>query len=413
MRGAIKQRMKKFRIDELSSVTKPAQAPAQAVIMKRDAEYDKRGKRSGDVDKEDDDDKLKKLGWITVATSADDGHAHTLELWPGEDKSGETSRAVGVGEDAEEHRHAWMMDDEGQIQIVMNAGHLHAVERDVVVNAVVAMVQKQDLGEELLEQIQKNFPEIAATPTQEDIPMTDEELKKINRLEAVVALPATQRAHFDGLAGAEDQDVFLAKSADERELLVTPKVEKTEDAPVEKSDPDTVYTAADGTVFTKSDDPRLVAAIIEKDSKDKEIELLKAEKADGEFEKRAEIELANLPGTVAQRAALLKSVEGIENPEHREAALKALVAGNSAGGDVTKSLGTQEGAKLQKTESTSGQIQKSDAEVQLDDLAKAEAIKLNLHPVKDFAKVYDIVLNTPEGKELYNQHRNAMIARIS
>jgi hypothetical protein len=50
--------------------------------------------------------------------------------------------------------------------------------------------------------------------------------------------------------------------------------------------------------------------------------------------------------------------------------------------------------------------------VKLDDLAKAEAIKLNLDPVKDFAKAYKIVLASPEGKELYNQHRNAMIDRM-
>jgi hypothetical protein len=50
--------------------------------------------------------------------------------------------------------------------------------------------------------------------------------------------------------------------------------------------------------------------------------------------------------------------------------------------------------------------------VKLDDLAKAEAIKLDLDPVKDFAKAYKIVLASTEGKELYNQHRNAMIDRM-
>ena len=406
MRSIIKkrQKMKKFRIDELSGVTRPAQAPATAVLMKRDGT----------------DDNIEKIGWITVVTSADDGHGHTLEMWPGDDRSGHTDFAVGVGEDAEEHRHAWVMDDEGQIQVIMNAGHLHAVERDIVVNAVVAMVQKQDLDEDLLGKIQKNFPEvgIAATPNQEDIQM-DEELKKANeRLTAVVALSASHRAHFDAIEKVEDQDAFLAKSADERELLVAPveKAEPKEEPKVEKNeDPNVVYTANDGAVFTKSDDPRLVAAIIEKDSKDKEIELLKADKADGEFAKRAEIELANLPGTVAQRAELLKSVESIENPEHREAALKALKAGNSASEDVTKSLGTSEGAKTPTaTPATEGaQLQKSDSEVQLEDLAKAEAIKLKLDPVKDFAKAYQIVLASPEGKDLYNQHRNAMIKRVA
>lgn len=398
-----KRRMKKFKINELSSVNRPAQAGAQALIMKRDedGEYEK-------------DEEIKKMGWITVVTSADEGHGHTLEMWPGDDKSGHTDFAVGVGDDAEEHRHAWVLDDEGQIQVIMNAGHLHAVERDVVVAAVVAMVQKQDLDEDLLGKIQKNFPEIAATPTQEDIQM-DEELKKANeRLESIVGLSASHRAHFDTIEKAEDQDAFLAKSADERELLAAPKVEKTEDEPkVEKSEnPDVVYTAADGTVFTKSDDPRLVAEIVKSDTQAREIEALKAEKVDSEFEKRAEKELANLPGTVSQRAELLKSVESIENPEHREAALKALTAGNAASEDVTKSLGTSESASTEKTESVPGAIQKSEFEVKLDSLAKAEAIELKLDPVKDFAKAYNIVLATPEGKDLYNKHRDAMISRL-
>lgn len=406
MRSIVKkrQKMKKFRIDELSSVNRPAQAPAKSVIMKRDDE---------------DGNKIEKIGWITVVTSADDGHGHTLELWPGDDKSGHTDFAVGVGEDAEEHRHAWVIDDEGQIQVIMNAGHLHAVERDIVVSAVVAMVQKQDLDEETLEKIQKNFPELNAIPNQEDIQM-DEELKKANeRLESIVALSAEHRAHFDTIEKAEDQDAFLAKSADERELLVKP-VEKTEEPKpeIEKNeDPDVVYTAKDGTVFTKSDDPRLVAAIVEKDSKDAEIAALKLEKSDNEFEKRAETELANLPGTVKQRAELLKSVESIENPEHREAALKALKAGNSASEDLTKSLGTQTGDKVAKTSAPTGGavLHKSEGQIQLDDLAKAEAIKLGLDPSKpgDFAKAYNVVMASPEGLDLYNKHRDAMISRAS
>ena len=404
MRSVVKaegrRRMKKLKINELSSVTRPASQPSQALIMKRDDtdEYDKDG------------NKIEKIGWITIVTSAEDGHAHTLDMWPGDDTSGETHRAIGAGEDAEEHRHAWITNDEGQIEIIMNAGHSHAVERDIVVNAVVAMVQKQDLDEDLLGRIQKNFPELTATPNQEDIQM-DEELKK--RYEAIIALPAEHRAHFDTIEKAEDQDVFLAKSVDERTAVVAPKVEKTEAPKVEKStNPDVVYTAKDGTVFTKSDDPRLVAAIVGKDASDAKIAALEIEKSDKEFEKRAETELANLPGTVTQRAALLKSVEEIENPEHREAALKALTSGNAGNADVTKSLGTSEGASTEKTSVPAGSIQKSEHEVKLDDLAKAEAIKLKLDPVKDFAKAYGIVLASLEGQELYSQHRAAMINRI-
>jgi hypothetical protein len=402
-----KQKMKKFRIDELSSVDRPAQPDAKAVIMKR------KGKGKDYVEKEGDEteEDLAKSGSVEMVTTVEDDHAHVLRFWP---EDGDVSVSYAGSDGENEHSHGAVTDAMGNVQIVMNAGHTHEVARETMVNAVMAMVTKQELDEDTLGKIQKAFPELTATPTQEDIQM-DEELKKsVERLEAIVALPADHRAHFDAIEKAEDQDAFLAKSAEERAEIVKP-VEKAEEPKVEKSEnPDAIYTAADGTVFTKSDDPRLVAAIIEKDSKDAEIAALKAEKADSELEKRAEVELANLPGTVKQRAELLKSVESIENQEHREAALKALKAGNSANEDVTKSLGTSESAKVEKTAAPQGaQLQKSDSEVELDDLAKKEAVKLGLDPVKDFAKAYQIVLATPEGKDLYNKHRDAMIKRVS
>jgi len=406
MRHAKRQKMKKFRIDELSSVDRPAQAPAKAVIMKR--------KGKDYVEKEDDEGKVEKSGSIEMVSSVEDGHAHVIRFWPDD---GDFTVGYAGADGASEHSHGAVRDDLGNIEIVMNAGHTHEVSREDMVTAVMAMISKQDLDEETLGKIQKNFPEVAAAPTEEEVQM-DEELKKsVERLEAIVALPADQREHFDAIEKAEDQDAFLAKSADERAEIVKPveKAEETVEEEVAKSeDPNVVYTAADGAVFTKSDDPRLVAAIIEKDSKDREIEALKAEKADQEFEKRAEIELANLPGTVKQRAELLKSVESIENPEHREAALKALKAGNSASEDVTKSLGTSNEASNDAPATPQGaQLTKSASETKLDDLAKAEAIKLGLDPVKDFAKAYQIVLATPEGKDLYNQHREAMIKRAA
>lgn len=364
-----RNRMKKFRIDELSSVDRPAQAPARAVIMKREEPVEKNGET------------------IEMITSVEDGHAHVIRFYV---EDGEVY--VGYARNSEsdsDHSHGVIRDDLGNIQIVMNAGHTHEVSREDMVAAVMAMITKQGPGDEALEAIRKAFPEITA-PQTEDIQMDEKLQKAVDRLTAIVALPADQRAHFDAIAKVEEQDAFLAKSAEDRAAIVKPVVEK------KAVDPVVVYTAADGTVFTKSDDPRLVAAIVEKDSKDKELAALRLEKSDREFEKRAETELAHLPGTIQERAALLKAVDGIKDETQRSAALKSLAAGNKANEANTTSLGT----------STPRKVEKSAPNAELDELAKAHATEKGL----PFAKAYAAVLDTPKGKELYNQHRESMIS---
>lgn len=371
-----RNRMKKFRIDELSSVDQPAQAPARASIMKR---------------AEDDEDVEKNGNSIRMVTDVVDGHAHVVRF-DLEDGYVSVSYANNGQEDGRDHDHGAVKDELGNISIVTNAGHTHEIAREDMVAAVMAMVTKLDKGDESLEVIRKAFPGIPASPTTEDIQMDEKLQKAVDRLTAIVALPAAQRAHFDALAKVEDQDAFLAKSAEERVALVAPapKVD------VAKSEaPQVVYTAADGRVFTKNDDPRLVAEIVKSDSKDKELAALKAEKSDREFEKRAETELAHLPGSIAERAALLKAVDGIPDETQRSAALKALAAGNKGNETATQSLGT----------STPRKLEKSAPVAELEQLAKARAEKDGT----TYAKAYLTVIETPQGKELYNQHRNAMI----
>ena len=382
-----KQKMKKFTIDELSSVDRPAQGDAKALIMKR------KGK---DYEKEED---VKKFdGAVTVVTSADNGHAHVLRIWLGEDRAGTTNFAMAP--EGEEHDHPWFFNEEGEIEIAMNDGHMHAVARDAVVSTVMAMVTKGEFTEEQMELVSKRFPEVV--PTEES---NMDELQKANeRLQAIVALPADQRAHFDAIEKAEDQDAFLAKSADERTEIVkaatAPKVEKTEtpEAKVEKSEgSEVIYTALNGSTFTKNDDARLVAAVIEADTAKKNADAALAKAEEAAFEKRADEELAHLPGTTKSRAALLKSVEAIEDEGERAQALKALKAGNDAMGNPTNTVGYQGTVA----------IEKSDADNELDELAKAHANEKGI----SFEKAYDAVLQTPKGRELYEQHREAMITR--
>jgi hypothetical protein len=380
-----RRKMTKFTIDELSSVDHPAQTPAVATIMKR--------QHTGKPD-DDEKQKVKKFGFITVVTSADDGHGHILEFWPGDDHSGHTDWAIGPGEHDEEHRHAWFIDEEGQIQIVMNAGHLHAVERDTVVNSVVAMVSKGGLDEKTLERIQKNFPEITTT---EETNVDEKEVqalqKNADRLNSIVGLSTAHRAHFDSLEKVESQDEFLAKSATERDVIVTESAKAAEKA--SETNSQEVYTARDGRVFTKSDDPMIVAAIIHADSLEKKVDALEKRDSDREIAKRAETELGNLPGTIETRTALLKSVESITDEGERKAALKALTAANEAASINTEALGTLNGANVPDVGSP---------QAELDKLAKTEQAANGGTFEAAFTKACD----TPEGRVLYNKHRESM-----
>ena len=107
-----------------------------------------------------------------------------------------------------------------------------------------------------------------------------------------------------------------------------------------------------------------------------------------EFEKRAEEELPHIPGSVEEKGEMLKALE--ELPETaKKAALAALKAGDEG---LKKAVFTEKGRNSVIPGS-------SDAEVQLDSLAKAHATEHKMA----FAKAYAEVLNTEQGAELYEQ----------
>lgn len=109
------------------------------------------------------------------------------------------------------------------------------------------------------------------------------------------------------------------------------------------------------------------------------------------FAKRAETELAKYPGTLDVHAAILEAIESIADESVRKAALEALHAGNAALGKGFERAGVVAKAELPAADS---------AESKLNALAKARAEKTGEH----FAKAYDAVLQTPEGRALLAQH---------
>jgi hypothetical protein len=137
------------------------------------------------------------------------------------------------------------------------------------------------------------------------------------RAEAFGALNDMEKNHYYSL-DAEGQSAFLKLDTDGRNA----EVAKAQDA-----DP-VVYKDLDGNEFRKSDDSRAIDAAKRADKA-----LAKAQEAEARaeaqvLEKRANEELANLPGDLEVKKALLKAVDGIEDEEIRKGAFELIKSGN-------------------------------------------------------------------------------------
>lgn len=167
-------------------------------------------------------------------------------------------------------------------------------------------------GEQMtIEELSKKFTSLEGTLA--------ETIKRAERAEGIAKLTAEERTHFDKISTA-DQDAFLAGDAEFRKH----RIEAAKPAPVEKT----------------AEQRRIEQ--LEKREQDLTERVRKAEDAAelATFVKRAGTELAHLPGTDDEKGAMLRAVEKIADPAAREAAIKALRAGNAAQESLTKAIGS-------------------------------------------------------------------------
>lgn len=234
----------------------------------------------------------------------------------------------------------------------------------------------------------KSKPAAKSGKNTKESPMTDKVKKSAEELAAelettradlaktkvLAEFTDVEKVHYNSLNDTQ-KEAFIAKSADDRKAEV--EAAQEEDAVVYKSD--------DGEEFRKSDDPRLVkmAKQADKDRKERQEAIEKA--ANAEFAKRAGTELQHLPGEEAAKVAILKAVDGIKDEDLKKQATELLKANNEAMAEAFKKKGS------------SGNGADSSADDQLTVLAKKYAEDNKV----DFNKAYDAVLQTKEGKELY------------
>ena len=146
-----------------------------------------------------------------------------------------------------------------------------------------------------------------------------------------------------------------------------------------------MYTTADGVALRKSAGEAFIAMAKSNDAIRKENDALRKQREQDALEKRAQDELAHLPGDLKTRAAMLKAIDGIEDEAQREAAQNALRAQNEA---MSKAF---------ETHGHGGQPEPGSPEEELDRLAKAQAEKDGT----PFAAAYAKVLVSNVGQELY------------
>lgn len=383
--------MRVLKINEISAVDRPAQSGARAVIMKRDtSDETSQTEKRGDL--------------ISVLTSEVNGHQHGIRFFVEEGELGMYVMYASSDGAENSHDHMVVRDAAGNFVMSSNEGHTHELDQEEVSAALMDFMTKREeavekglrlTGDELaaLTKDASNEPAGSAgenVGTGED-DMSDENktqadleamTKRAERAEAIAKMSSDVRSHFDALDAA-GQDAFLAKS----EADQAADIAKAADANAE------VYKANDGSVYTKADDPRLVAMAKSRDADAAKLAKAEEEAADAKLEKRA-AELEHIPGDVDTRKAMLKSIDGIEDETQRDAALTALKAQNDALGKAFVETGV--------SGRTSETGEDNSAEAELDELAKKHAEDNSV----SIAKAMTAVLETPKGAELYAQTRN-------
>jgi hypothetical protein len=385
--------MTRFKLDEISSVDRPAQAPALAEVMKSEqgvavpdlVEFEKAlAKQPPEVvaAARQDREAIAKAVQAAVTTMTD-GHAHVLVGVRGNPETGELSQLQsGMTSYVDGHCHSWVRDDAGTIIIADAEGHTHGisvrVEKEMPPEKLVAPDQGDESTGESAEQIGKSDGAPMSDQKQKaaDPAVTPEQIetltKRLETAEKFGALTDAEKAFHKSLDG-DDADAFLDLDADAR-------VAKMDAA---KAEDPVVYTALNGDVFRKSDDPRLVKAYQEMDEEKKRRKEME-EKAKMEETKRKAAKFAHFPEDTALSLAKALSALPTEDAERVEKAL------------------TEVDAERSKAFAKAGTSADAGEDVDpIEAIAKSLIAKnADLTP----EQAYVAAMNTPEGKAAYAKH---------
>lgn len=323
-----KNRITKLKLNEISAVDRPAQPGATRRLMKR------------------------------AETSNDDGNQETSMFKTRDELLVAISKAL--------------------------TGSPTAAERENIAKSAVELKSLADVPASLLKgtTVKPEKPEADGVPE----PDADDVKGRLKKAEAIVALPANQKAHYDTLKSDTDRDAYLAKSSKERDTDISKS----------QGDDPVVYTTMDGVDIRKSSGDLVVSLAKRNDTLAKDLAVEKAARLDADLTKRAETDLSKLAGDLTTRKALLKAIDGITDPAVRTEVMKSLSAANTAMSGAFKRTGSGGSPEDGQLEKSAGSP--DEAEAKLDELAKTLQ---KADPKMDYATAYTKTLESPEGRVLY------------
>jgi hypothetical protein len=419
--------MRSLTIKELSGVDEPAQEGATATIMKRADDNPEealilsveRGDFTGVVDTltttgvnipfistTDTVTKVENCSFtfqdemekLVILTSEDEGHQHAIRFgrYELEEMGGITS--YQGGDDESHHSHDFVIEPDGSITIGMANGHMHEAEISIMERLQMALADKRKYPKKYDDEKSrdKKSADSGKSLTETEKQMDENEVQALidaalakSKEESDAALAVAksygeltdvQKAHFSELDEVS-QNAFLGMTPEQRQSAVDNEIAKREAA-----DP-VVYTADDGTEYRESDDSRLVKMAQERDQDRRDIQKMRDTDEQNSLEKRAS-QLNNLPGTLEDKVAMVKAIDGIEDADVRQRNWESLVSQNTQMAKAFETVGHRDGS----TASTG-------PEAEIESLVKARMTETG----EDYANAYTNVLSTPQGAELYSK----------
>ena len=383
---AIPGRMTKFKISELSGVTKPAQEGARAVFMKRDDTVDENTPVACPFIKRDFTATQRK----TLAAS---GKALPDGSFPIENEADlhNAISAAGRATDkaaAEAHiiSRAKAMGMSGALPDgwVSKSGEESTMDKELRKSLGLA---ETATDAEVISALTK-----AKAQSDQDADDAKKEAAKTAKALAKASMTDKEKTHTSSMSD-DATDAFMAKPKADRETAMAKALEGDETLVVK------------GESFRKSIVGEGAFAIIkaqQAEIADNALAIAKANEATATamFTKQAETEFAHVAGTVPERVALLKSIEAMTDPVAKKAAQEGMKAQEALAKVAFTRVGAGGGLEpgFAKGAGNGGGAGFTKADGELDRLAKEYE---KAHAGTSYAKAYDTVVQA--NPQLYEQ----------
>ncbi len=279
---------RRFRIDEISLVDRPAMVGATVGYVKRADGSARRviAKRAGE-----------RTVKHSLYTTEVDGHQHQISIY--EDGTLWAQHATAAGAEYG-HSHGIVRGDDGTLVILADAGHTHELAEGQTAVVVVPVDAIVVVANSAAKSTHQNAPRnVGSQPEQtmsQDKTIADL-TAKLAKAERLATLTDAQRAHYSQLG--VDGEGYLAKSFAERQAVLDE---------IEKANGEVYKSTSTGEVFRAKDDPRLVAMAKRQDKQAEELAKRDEAIEKAEITKLAKETLDGVAGDDETHAYIVKSI---------------------------------------------------------------------------------------------------------